>query len=253
MRTYGSYSLAESPVYDERTGKLYFVDILTHKLLIKEEESIRELLFDDFVTSVHLTDDEKKLLVTTRDSIFIVNQENEDKDKIISLSLPPEMRFNDGTVAPDGALYMGTMRIDPPRSNEGKLYRIDSSSYSVVAEGFGIPNGMVFLDERHFVHVDSSLDIVRLYEADGDKVAEIRNYRFCEGECPDGLALDEDGILHIALWNKGEIALLDASSFEEKGRIPGFKTSVSSIAISDDGRAFVTSGEDSNGRGILYE
>ena len=147
MKISGNYLLGKGPVFDIRTRTLYFVDIQRRKLLVKKDgDEPRSFDFDEFVTSVHLTDDSHYVLVTTRASLFVVDVEIGKREHIITLDIPENMRFNDGTVAPDGTLYMGTMKIDPPRSDEGRLFRITADGCSSFDDAYGVPNGMKFLD-----------------------------------------------------------------------------------------------------------
>lgn len=255
MKSEGTFLLAESPRYDERVSRLYFTDILAGQLCIRSEgRALSRIDFSSFATSVHLTEDPETVLVTTRDSLYLYDCRKGKKHFVIKAVMPDDMRFNDGAVSPEGCLYMGTMKIDGPRSREGALYRIDSTSAEIISEGYGIPNGLVFQDEKTFFHVDSSLDIVRKYELVPSGLKEVMNHRFEGGACPDGMTAGSDGMLYVALWNRGEIACLRAHDLEEAGaRITGFKTSLSSVAIGPGGRAFATSAEDENGPGLIYE
>lgn len=247
------FSLAEGPVYDVRNRCLYFVDILGHRLHVRADSGER-LSHDlgDFVTSVHLTDDVDTVLVTTRSSLFLFDVQSGRKRHIITVDMDESMRFNDGAAAPDGSLWMGSMRIDPPRTDEGKLYRITSEGWTVAASGFGIANGLAFLSPDTFVHVDSARDIVRKCQLEDGQIRTLAFHQY-GGCCPDGLCLASSGEILVALWNIGEVSILDSEDLEEKGSIPGFKTSLSSVALTDDGRLYLTSGEDENGSGELVE
>ena len=246
------YLLAEGPVYDCRTKALYFTDILAGRLLIRKDENrIRSMQFDDYVTSVHLTDRPDTVLVTTRDSLVEVNAETGSMRTVITLHLDPSMRFNDGAIAPDGSLFMGSMRIDGPRKDEGSLYRITRGGFEVILDKCGIPNGLGFISSNEFIHIDSISDSVSRYSLKEGRLRLIKRIRL-DGQCPDGLCLDRDGHVLSALWNTGQLCILDASTLAEEKRISGFKTSLSSVCLTDDGRMFLTSGEDSSGKGCLY-
>ena len=256
MKESGSYILAEGPVFDPRTRTLYFVDIHAGTLHAKKDGGEAECIcsFGESCTSVHLTDDPGWLLVTTRDTVYEVGLAGGIKKKTACINLPPEERFNDGTVAPDGCLYMGTMKADRPRNGEGRIYRIaPDGAYHAFSDHFTVANGMAFLSDDVFVHVDSPLDVIRRYRVDGDQLVLLQEHHFNEGDSPDGLCLTDDGHILVALWNRGQIAILKADDFTEEGRIGGFKTSFSAVALTDDGRLHATSGRDAQGPGLLYE
>ena len=253
MKAEGSYALAEGPVYDDRTSTLYFVDILKGELHIRKDGKEDECIpFGTYVTSVHLCDREDCVLVTTRDEVYEVNTGTNERHLVASLNLPETMRFNDGAVAPDGSLWMGTMKTDGPRSNEGSLYRIEGDgSFRTVSTGYGIANGLAFIDNETFIHTDSAYDVIRMYSYRNGNLECLKECTL-KGECPDGLCLDTQGHILSALWNRGEIAVISINDFRETDRIKGFKTSLSSIALSNYGRAFITSAEDESGCGLLY-
>ncbi len=255
MKSSGGYLLSEGPRYDERIKTLYFVDILDYKLYVKEDgKEEKAICFNEFVTSVHLTDDINRVLVTTRNKVFLVDRNTGDKELLIELDIPSDMRFNDGVVAPDGSLFMGTMKIDKPRHKEGKLYRIWNTGYKEIASGYTVANGAAFISDDEFLHVDSGEDVIRLYKIENDHLIELKRHCFEKGSSPDGITLDRDDNVYVALWNLGEIAVLDSAVLEEKEeRLKGFKSSTSSLALSDDGRIFITSAKDENGVGLLYE
>ena len=253
MKAEGRYVLAEGPVYDERTSTLYFADILEGKLHIKKGgDKVESISFGTYVTSVHLCNREDCVLATTRDEVYEVCISTGERRLVTSLSLPHTMRFNDGAVAPDGSLWMGTMKTDGPRSNEGSLYRIEGDgSFRTVSTGYGIANGLAFIDNETFIHTDSAYDVIRMYSYRNGNFECLKECTL-KGECPDGLCLDAQGHILSALWNRGEIAVISIKDFRETDRIKGFKTSLSSIALSNDGRAFITSAEDESGCGLLY-
>ncbi len=253
MQTFSGYKLAEGPVFDVRTRTLYFVDILGHRLYIRQDgEKERFLDFGQFTTSVHLTTDVNRVLVTTRATVLLVDVTTGDRREIITIDLDESERFNDGAIAPDGTLYMGTMRIDRPRVDEGRIYRITENGYSAFPDTYGVANGMAFLSPDSFIHIDSAVDTVRKYRIAGNRLEVLAQYVYPDKDSPDGLCLSSTGDVLVALWNKGELSVLDSGTLEEKERMKGFKTCLSSAALSDDGRMFLTSAEDSSGIGLLY-
>jgi len=245
------YLLAEGPVFDERTSTLYFVDILAHKLIIKKEEDFEEILFPTFVSSVHLTEKENLLLITLRSEVLLFNTSTKESKLVCKVPLAEGVRFNDGRVGPDGALYMGTMKIEEPREKEGRLYRITAEGYTKFPFEYCIPNGVVF-HEGNMYQVESAEDKIRVFKV-GSELEEQPPIYLEKGSCPDGMCLSVKQLLYVALWNKGEIAVLDITTGKEVERLRGFKTSLSCTALSSSGQLFITCGEDEHGPGRLYE
>ena len=250
MRLDVGFHLAEGPVWDDECSCLYFVDITAGDLIIRPDcGSERRIHVDDFATSVHLCDRHDVVLVTTRDALVEVDVNDGSMTPVISLSLSEGMRFNDGAVAPDGSLWMGTMRIAPPRGGDGALYRITRDGWSVMLEGCTIPNGLVFIDNGEFVHVESGEDRISRYRIGCDFKVERISSLVLEGQCPDGMCAADDGTLLVALWNTGELALVDVDDMKLIQRMDGFHRPLSCPCIAQGGRCFLTSAEGEEGSG----
>lgn len=122
----------------------------------------------------------------------------------------PGNRLNEGVVAPDGSLWVGTMQenIGPdlaPKAmteNIGALYRIapDGSVSELSADRFGITNTMVWLDDGGFVTADTLRNELYRYDYDAG-TQHLRNRRVLakiERGLPDGSTRDADGNVYNA-------------------------------------------------------
>lgn len=115
-----------------------------------------------------------------------------------------ENRLNDGYVGPDGALWFGTMH-DPEEEDTGTLYRLGRPGEEPVAmdRGYTVTNGPVIDPARgRLYHNDSPRR--RIYAFDLVADGTLSNKRlFAEPSrgYPDGMALDGDGRLWVALWD----------------------------------------------------
>jgi sugar lactone lactonase YvrE len=116
----------------------------------------------------------------------------------------PENRLNDGVVGPDGALWFGS-KNEPETAASGAWYR-----WTGVGEprrfddGYVVTNGPAFsLDGRTLYHSDSVRRriLARSVSADGS-VGENRLFAEIEPDAgyPDGLAVDSEGCVWVALW-----------------------------------------------------
>ena len=118
------------------------------------------------------------------------------------------LRLNDGKCDPAGRLWVGSIGV-PDR---GALYRVDlDGSVQVMRTGIGISNGLGWFDDRMY-YVDSfpgTLTVLDYDEAAG-QVANPRVLRhFAKPVDPDGLAVDEEGGIWVALWNGYEVHRYD--------------------------------------------
>jgi sugar lactone lactonase YvrE len=118
----------------------------------------------------------------------------------------PDQRTNDGAIDSEGRLWIGTMNVQF-KEGAGTLYRIDTNlSPKKIIEGLTIPNGLVWSsDNRTMYHIDSPTRTVKAYAFNRLK-GEIAYERIAivippETGSPDGMCIDEEGMLWIAQWN----------------------------------------------------
>jgi D-xylonolactonase len=116
----------------------------------------------------------------------------------------PDNRLNDAMVAPDGALWFGSMDDQQTRPS-GSLYRLSKNGRCIPLDtGYVITNGPAFSpDGRTFYHTDTLERIV--YAFDRDDSGAVSNRRVFvrieeDGGQPDGTAVDAEGCLWIAVW-----------------------------------------------------
>jgi sugar lactone lactonase YvrE len=120
----------------------------------------------------------------------------------------PGRRGNDAAVAPDGALWAGTMAYDE-RPGGGSLSRVapDGSAVTVLAD-VTIGNGTGWSpDGRLMYFIDTPTRRIDVFDVDGPEVLGRRTLaRIEEGAgFPDGLTVDADGCVWVALWGGGAV------------------------------------------------
>lgn len=122
----------------------------------------------------------------------------------------PKLRMNDGACDPQGRFYCGSMSYDE-EPGYGVMYRLDADrTTSTVLRGLAISNGLVWLasgDEALFI--DSLTQRIDVLEFNGDEGTFLsrRTLVTIDGEdgMPDGIALDVDGGLWVAMWGGGTV------------------------------------------------
>jgi sugar lactone lactonase YvrE len=130
----------------------------------------------------------------------------------------PGNRFNDGHVDADGNLWFGSMD-DAQSRPTGALYRLDRDGrLSRPDDGYIITNGpAISPDGRTLYHTDTPLRRVYAFDLRDGVLAGKRVFlQLPEGSRPDGMAVDSEGHLWIALFGAGRI-----ERYTNSGRLVG--------------------------------
>ncbi len=119
-------------------------------------------------------------------------------------------RLNDGAVDADGRLWFGTMH-DPEEAATGSLYRLDSLDEPVAPRlmdtGYTVTNGPAFDKvRRRLYHTDSAARRIYAFDlaADGTPIGK-RVFAEPDHGYPDGMTVDAEGTLWVALWAGGGV------------------------------------------------
>jgi sugar lactone lactonase YvrE len=122
----------------------------------------------------------------------------------------PGNRFNDGKVDSAGRFWAGTMTYaEVP--GDGALYRLDPDlRITTAVTGIGVSNGLDWSgDDRVLYYVDSLTPHVDAFDFDAGS-GTVANRRplvtIPDGDgAPDGLAVDAEGYLWVALWGGSQV------------------------------------------------
>jgi len=119
------------------------------------------------------------------------------------------IRFNDGKPDPWGNFWAGTMAWDEQNGPPCGLYRLaPDGAVTELFGGVGLSNGLDWTDDRRlFYYADSLAGGVDVFDTDPDTGALSGRRRFVSvsGGLPDGLTLDAEGGLWLAVWGSGEL------------------------------------------------
>jgi sugar lactone lactonase YvrE len=115
----------------------------------------------------------------------------------------PSVRMNDGGCDPAGAFWCGSMDVDGA-PGRGAMYRLaPDGSVATMLTGLTISNGLCWSpDGSQAYYVDSGTGAVDVLTVDLDAPAVTGRRRFVEvdGGTPDGLTVDADGGVWVALY-----------------------------------------------------
>ncbi|MCC5831878.1 MAG: SMP-30/gluconolactonase/LRE family protein [Chlamydiales bacterium] len=202
--------LGEGPVWDPRSGFLYWVDIIGG--FVNQHDARHHLLKEwktpSMVTHIALCEDPNFLFLTLRDRFAVLDLKTGEITVDRQSRLESErIRFNDGAVDSEGRLWIGTMDVELKKP-DGVLYCLAGGLLNKKDEGFVVSNGMAWSPDRNFFYLTESKErsIYRYAYADG----EISNRRLFVGlpqeeGSPDGLTVDSEGYVWSAHWDGSRI------------------------------------------------
>lgn len=212
--------LGEGPVWDAERQRLLYVDIEGGAVLAHDPASgATEVLLDhdDYVTAA-LPHRDGRLLLGLRDGLGVWDERDPAQPPAVRVPLQADqerLRCNDATVAPDGAVWIGTMHLD---ESEGaaRLYRVGVDGTARPQRGgLTISNGLGFTpDGRRLYHADTPTGRVDslVLAADGASIDEVVPFVTLPAAAgrPDGLTVDADGGVWVALWSGGTVCRFTA-------------------------------------------
>lgn len=213
--------LGESPVWEERQRLLYWVDILHPAVYRFDPETGRNETCDTGkLISAVLPVEDGRLLVASQDGIEWLNFATGE----MTLFASPEAglrdnRLNDAKIGPDGAIWVGSMRIDASRPS-GALYRIESDGRTTRKErDITVSNGIAWSPSGETLYfVDTVPGLIHAYDCDPATGALANRRVFArvpeaEGR-PDGIAVDAEGGLWCAIWDGWRV-----NRYDQTGRL----------------------------------
>ncbi|MEV6012973.1 SMP-30/gluconolactonase/LRE family protein [Streptomyces sp. NPDC051976] len=209
----GRATLGEGPVWDQRTGTLYWVDIVSGSVMAQaaEAEEPAKIDVEAQVGCLGLTDDPHVLVVGMRTGWHLLDVRNGRRTFLADPEVDrPACRFNDGSVDPAGRFWTGSLE-DSETGPDGRLYRLDhDGTYTVVDEGFYCSNGMDWSpDGRWMYFVDSRADVIYRYAFDVESGAAVDRRVFADTSSlsgiPDGLRVDSAGDVWCAFWDGAQL------------------------------------------------
>ena len=198
--------LGEGPVWVEREGALYWVDIKGRKIF----RLARDGELSQWDTTVRVGSLAPRasggFIGGTDEGIAAIDPAS---GRFEILHQPeahlPDNRFNDGKVDRRGRFWAGSMD-DTERAMTGTLYVTDASLGIAAVDGeYKVTNGPAFSPAGDIMyHNDSARQVTYAFDLDAKGNAANRRVflQFGPGDgYPDGMTVDSDGCLWIAFWD----------------------------------------------------
>ncbi|MFD5032232.1 SMP-30/gluconolactonase/LRE family protein [Streptomyces sp. NPDC058405] len=199
--------LGEGPTWDAAAGRLIWVDILSSRVHTYDPAGGRRTVL---ATGQHVGAAAPRagggLVVNLRDGIGLYGPDGTTFSWLVHDPVPGR-RGNDAAVAPDGSLWAGSMR-DDETAGGGALIRVAPDGAVTEALTVAVGNGTGWSpDGRTMYYIDSPTRRIDRFRADGERLADRSTLATVERGAgyPDGLTVDADGCVWVALWDGGQI------------------------------------------------
>lgn len=203
-------AVGESPVWDQRTGTLLFVDVKRPAVwrFRPETGESSSVPLGERIGFVALTPDPDTVLAGLKSGLARLDLRTGEAEPV--LAPEPDRsgnRINDGHVGPDGTLYFGTMD-DAEEEATGAFYRWDVGEPAKFFGDFVVTNGPVTSHDGQTLYtVDTRAGFVFAHDLNDGVPGEARRFaHFEEGwGHPDGLAVDAEGFVWVCHWGGSRI------------------------------------------------
>lgn len=220
-----SAQIGEGPVWDARTQRLYWVDIVGRELHVfnPAEGTDTTHACPEIVTSVSPRA-AGGLLLTLRRSFALFDETTGRFDPIgeVEPDLPGN-RFNDGKTDRRGRHWAGTMGDVDWNHPIGHLYRFGADRRPVrVAGQICCSNGIAWSpDDRTMYFCESFAHVIHAYDFDavGGEIENRRTFATVDaatGSFPDGITVDAEGFVWCAQPVFGRLVRYDPSGRIER-------------------------------------
>ncbi len=236
-------ALGEGPCWDEDRELLFWVDILGSSLHMYDPKSQTDRAIDvGQPIGAAVLRKSGGLVLALKDGFYAL--EFDDKSCHVGHLTPicevekdlAYNRMNDGKVDFAGRFWAGTMAMDE-HADAGSLYVLDTNrEVRKVLHPVTVSNGLAWsLDHQVMYYIDSPKMTVVAYDYDlatGNLANPRVVVRIPDGQgVPDGMAIDEEGMLWIAQWGGWRVSRYDPRTGELLDVIPVPAAHTSSCAF----------------------
>jgi sugar lactone lactonase YvrE len=229
--------LGEGSIWHPKENKLYWIDIEGKQLQIYDPVTgINKSLPVGSRIGTVVPVEGGGALVALQSGIHKIDTKTGKLTFIVAPFKDTAIRFNDGKCDPAGRFWVGTMPMDSRRKG-AVLYRMDKDhSIHLMLDSLSISNGIVWTaDKKTMYFNDTPTGTVQAFDYD-DKTGNISNRRVVVtiprgGGGPDGMTIDSEDKIWVALWGSGTVVRFDPVTGERMQTVHVPAPNVSSCAF----------------------
>lgn len=234
-------TLGEGTWFDYRRNVLLWLDIFgceIHEYDVASDTDICHKVQKPITTIVPA---ENGYILGTIDGVSFIDTEFKKLTPMISPEYDyTSYRCNDGKCGPDGRLWIGMMELEG-KKGMGSYYAIDGTTCELMLDNLDVPNGIVWNSRHNRMYYTDTLDR-KVYAVDykNGKLCNQNTLFIADDGMPDGMTIDENDNLWLAVWGSGCVYHIDSSNGTIIDKIETSAPQVSSVAIGN-GRIYITS------------
>jgi len=214
--------LGEGPVWDAKRKVICWIDILNGEIheYATAQKMHKVIPVHQMIGSLAVCTNGNFIAALQNGFAFIDKISGEIKMITDPESHLPDNRFNEGKCDPAGRFWAGTMSLSG-EPNAGSVYVVEKDlSITKRIESVTISNGMAWsVDHQTFYFIDTPTFEVVAYDYD-KYTRHINNKRTIikianEDGYPDGMTIDNQGMLWIAHWDGWQVTRWNPNSGEK--------------------------------------
>lgn len=212
--------LLEGPVFDLENNYLYFVSILDGLVFCynPDTKEILSVRLDSPVSCVYIQAN-KKVLAASINGFYAIDFNTLKKEFVFQIEIGAKVRYNDGIQDARGRYLIGTMGYPTVNEGMGRVFSYLDGKYQCIIENTTISNGLAFSKDNTVLYfIDTPTRKVAKYHYDidtGEVTFDSHIIEFNGQGSPDGMCMDDDGMLWIAEWAGGWCIPLGSIKWEK--------------------------------------
>jgi sugar lactone lactonase YvrE len=238
----------EGLLWDARQGRLLWVDIFAGLVLSHDLGSgpMQKWEVRRAVGAVAPRQGDAGLVCAVREGFGFLSARGEFSLVIDQLRDRPYLQMNDGAVDANGRFWAGTTCLEPEAyPGAGTLFCLDPVTMKATEQlgGIDVSNGIGWSpDGRRCYYIDSARGRVDVYPFDADSTQPLgeRETLVEVASVPDGLAVDSEGCIWVALCGGWEVhRFTPYGRLDRVVRLPGSLVTTCCFGGPDLGTLFI--------------